>query len=197
MKTIELKLYSFEELSEKAQNYAIDKYLNSSYPQEIDLSWLIEDFKDIADKKGFKNPKFQYSLGYCQGDGLSFSFDYFNTEQLAKIIQEKTGHSANWFLDIVINSIYSIYGTGNKGHYCYCNENQVILKDNINFEHKNLGYLLEEILEDIQEKYVDLCQDFYIQLQKQYEYETSKEYAREFLQDMDFQFLETGEIFNF
>lgn len=194
MKTQEITLYKFEELSEEAQKKAIKNYINSI--DYIELDWLIWQFEDEAKQIGFENPKFQYSLSYSQGDGLSFSFSYFNSEKLTELIKEITGKKTNWFLDIIQNSIYSISGKGNTGHYCYAKENQVELEENYNsFNYPNIMELHEKILEAIQEKYMNLCNDFEQIAYEQIEHELSEENAKFWLSKNDFTFLSNGEEF--
>jgi len=81
MKTVEIKLYSFDELSEEAKKNAIEKY----YEYE-DYSFLEEDLtyellmllleKNIK----YENVQIEYRLSYSQGDGVSFTgnFEYKN-----------------------------------------------------------------------------------------------------------------------
>lgn len=194
MITQEIKLFKFEELSEEAQNVAIQNHINSI--DYIELGWLIWQFEDEAKELGFENPKFNYSLGNCQGDGLSFSFDYFNSEKLAEIIKKLTGKNSNWFIDTIKNSIYSISGKGNKGHYCYAKENQVELEENYNsFNYPNIMELHEKILEEIRVLYMDICSEFQQRAYEQIEHELSEEKARFDLIEFEEEFLETGERF--
>jgi hypothetical protein len=194
MKTAQITVYKFEELSEEAQKIAINDYINSI--DYIELDWLIWQFEDEAKEKGFENPKFQYSLSNSQGDGLSFSFDYFNSEKLTEIIKEITSKKTNWFLDIVENSIYSISGKGNKGHYCYAKENQVELEENYNsFNYPNIMELHEKILEKIRLLYIYICSEFEQRGYEQIEHEFSEENARFWLIENDFTFLENGQQF--
>lgn len=194
MITKEIKVFEFEELSREAQKIAIEKYINSI--DHIDLSWLIWDFAQEAKEFGFFGTKFNYSIGYCQGDGLSFSFSYFDSEKLREIIKEITGKNSNWFLDLIQNSIYSIKGKENMGHYCYAKENQVELEENyIAFNYPNIMETNQKILERIQEIYMNLCDDFKKRAYDQYEYELSEENAKFMLIENEIQFLETGQTF--
>lgn len=74
MKTIEINLYSFSELSEEAKQKAIDKWYESEdYPfLETDLT---ESLKSLLEenKVQFNDINILYSLGYSQGDGLCFT----------------------------------------------------------------------------------------------------------------------------
>ena len=112
MKTIEIKLYKFDELSDKAKEYAINKWIELEN-QNTDLLHFFSDYcAEQAEQKGFTNARVQYSLGYCQGDGLSFSSG-FDIETLAKMFEEHTTKTRAKLIaencNVVIN--------GNDGHY--------------------------------------------------------------------------------
>ena len=80
METINISLYNFNELCEDSQKVAIKNQIELNY-QNIYLDFLIDEFKEIAENEGFINPKFEYSIRNSQGDGLSFSFAYFDSEK--------------------------------------------------------------------------------------------------------------------
>ena len=74
MKTIEINLYSFDELSDKAKENAIEKW----YEKE-DYYFLSQDLKEslisLLNERNiyYQDIKLLYSLSYCQGDGLCFT----------------------------------------------------------------------------------------------------------------------------
>lgn len=74
MKTIELKIYSFNELSDKAKQYAINKYYeNETYDYlEEDMYYNLIDLINENECK-HENIKLFYSLSYSQGDGVCFT----------------------------------------------------------------------------------------------------------------------------
>jgi hypothetical protein len=195
MKTAKITVYKFEELSEEAQKIAIENQIRINLDSYFDFSWLEWQFEDEAKEKGFENTKFQYSLSYSQGDGLSFSFDYFNSEKLAEIIKQLTGKNSNWFIDTIQNSIYNLYGTGNIGRYCYAMGEQVKLKHNLFSNYSNIQRILEQVLEEIELDYLELCNKFEKMAYEAYEYELSEEKARFDLIEFDEDFLENGKKF--
>jgi len=74
MKTIEIQLYKFSELSETAKQTAIDKwYETEGYPFLSDN--LTEAVTEKLHERGCEvsDIKLLYSLGYSQGDGLCFT----------------------------------------------------------------------------------------------------------------------------
>ena len=79
MKTLKIELFNFEELSKKTKEIAIENYIekNRHSIREINSEMFFQDLRYYLENEEplFYNAEFQYSLSYCQGDGLSFSFD--------------------------------------------------------------------------------------------------------------------------
>ena len=63
MKTVELKIYKFEELSEAAQQHAIKKWIESESENGDPLHFFNDYCEEKANEKGFFDCKFQWSLG--------------------------------------------------------------------------------------------------------------------------------------
>lgn len=153
MKTIEIKVYRFDELSETAKEKAIELWYESEeYP------FLSEDILSFLSDNDtfFSNVKLQYSLGYCQGDGLSFS-GRFN---FVKWINEKYNFKES-IKNALIKIIYSVESTGNNGRYCYASKNDIIYEESLNSgvlsDLNNLYQLVEDVISDISVYYLELC----------------------------------------
>lgn len=75
--TVETKLFKFEELSQEAQQKAIETHRESL---DVDVSWMVGDFEEgvgtwaehLEHRNLFDVKEVWYSLGYCQGDGACF-----------------------------------------------------------------------------------------------------------------------------
>lgn len=81
----EVKIYTFDELSEKAKERAINNWRDSGNSWDSHDSTMISDmFKERLEEKGLDNPKVEWSLGYCQGDGVCFS----GTFDMKKLFKE-------------------------------------------------------------------------------------------------------------
>lgn len=70
-----IKVYRFNELSESAQKFAIEKGSKSEYENLSMNSWVDCNQEYYQGKTGFKNIKISYSLSCCQGDGASIEFE--------------------------------------------------------------------------------------------------------------------------
>ena len=77
--TTEHTVYKFDELTNEAQERALSDYRqNNDYPfladeMEYHLEVLLDKYGLTYDIGIDSNPKIQYSLSYCQGDGAMFT----------------------------------------------------------------------------------------------------------------------------
>lgn len=145
MRTVRIKVYSFNELDSKARQFAIGVRTKEN-SENVDLYGWQEVAKWEIEDEGFVNPELQYSLGYSQGDGLSFSADGYKKlsslfEQVLGTGKEKT---AQFLAD---NCVVAILG--NTGNYAYAHASQV----NVRFN--NWGSRLEEVADKVQELLAD------------------------------------------
>lgn len=87
MKTIELKLFDYGELSEEAKKKAHSAWNErnfDTYDLQVHLDNHIEGLlekhkiKTVSDVKGYstKYPKIYFSLAHCQGDGVMFEGNF-------------------------------------------------------------------------------------------------------------------------
>lgn len=71
---VELKVYSFDELSPTAKARAIEDYRPHAWDQ-ADSDVLNDLFKERLDEVGLPTKKLAWSLSYSQGDGVGFYGD--------------------------------------------------------------------------------------------------------------------------
>ena len=190
MKTIEIELYKFIELSENAKNLAIENERN----KEIEFDWFSDFCHEQISENGFKgNIKLQYSLSYSQGDGLSFSCDYF--DNLNALFIEILGTEKQKTIDTILNNI-SFKCDGNNGRYCYASKNDISLELD---DYKGNNCLIHEIVSKVESKLKDLYIDLCNQLEKQgyddIDYQYSDEYITETLTENDYYFTIDGKIY--
>lgn len=72
MKTTNVNLYKFSELSKEAKKKAIEKEIQYR-SENYDLNFEVECLEEGLTEKGYNNPEIQYSGFYSQGDGASFT----------------------------------------------------------------------------------------------------------------------------
>jgi len=74
MRAIQIKLYSYEELSPEAQKVAREQWeqddREAGSPSACEI--VNEDFEQAVGDAGYPTDNIQWSLSYCQGDGMAF-----------------------------------------------------------------------------------------------------------------------------
>ena len=191
MKTIEIKLYKFTELSEQAKNVAIEKQRN----HEIEFDWFYDFCHEQISESGFKgNIKLQYSLSYSQGDGLSFSCDYF--DNLNTLFVEILGTEKQKTIDFIINNC-SLKINSNNSRYCYAHRNDVNFElDNYYVKSStNLDNLISKVETKLRDLYINLCNELEKQGYDEIENQYSDEYVTETLIENDCYFTIDGLIY--
>ena len=154
MKTI--NVYNFNELSQEAKDYAINQCKDKF---ETDLDFYYDDCIDTIEENGFfGNIKLQYSLNYCQGDGLSFSCEFIKTEILQKLFKEVLGEGKDKTIENIIDNCYFNL-VGNTGHYCYASSRDLEFGFDDNINAPNIEKVVGEVEDKLREMYLSLCKE--------------------------------------
>lgn len=193
MRTIRLKVYKFEELSEGSKEVAIQDQRNDPYNVSLDM--FNYDAVEQIYEAGFKgNVLLNYSLSYCQGDGLSFSCDYF--DKLNDLFIEVLGPGKQKTIDCIINNC-SFSNKGNIGRYSYASRNDISFEFD---DYSGNKYLIHSIVSKVEEKlnniYFLLCKDLEDQGYEEIAYYDSAEAISEKLIDLEYEFLENGSLYS-
>jgi len=193
MRTIRTKVYLFNELSKNAQQNAIEKFRNN---QEVFLDFFNEYAKEQIEKSGFYDDvKLQYSLSYCQGDGLSFSCNHFDSEKLKSIFKDILGEGKEKTIELIYNDCNFVC-TANNGNYCFASKNDVDFTfENYKSEYENINELVGKVLSKIESLYMDLCKDLENQGYKEIEYQQSDEAVKETIIANEYEFTKDGKQF--
>lgn len=189
MKTI--NVYLFNELSHEAKQNAIKNCQNKF---ETDLDFFYDDCIEKIEEKGFfGNIRLNYSLGYCQGDGLNFSCEYFSSEKLNKIFENILGEGKQKTIDAIINNSYFKLNNSNK-RYCYASTKDLdyIFDDNI--DAPNIEEVVRKVEDKLKSIYIDLCRELELNGYNEIEYQGSYDYIANLLEENEYEFLENGQI---
>lgn len=170
MKTIELTVYSFSELSEKSKAKAISQwYENEDYPTlESDL---LESCKALLTEKQieFSDINILYSLSCSQGDGLCFTGFL-------------TGNGYNLNLS-------------HHARYYYANSVDMFLTDNASGEELDLeGDDLKN--NELVKAYFEICNKLEKEGYSILEYRMNNEEFSEFSDSNEYTYLENGKMYN-
>lgn len=192
MRTIETTVYEFDELSEKAQEKALEKF----YDINIDYDWYefsIDDFVSILNTIGIDCTvkDIQFSGFYSQGDGLSFTGHYsYSKGAYKKIVDEfprwtELHKDVQALQDIQSRHFYRISGDIYRIGHFYSHENTV----KFGYSHYS-----DEVESELTEIFRDIMQEFYRHLEKEYEYLTSREAIIETIKCNEYEFDEFGNL---
>jgi hypothetical protein len=193
MKTIEIQLYKFDELSDESRQNAIEMQRNSKY------NIYLDSFNDNAHEQiidaGFRGKiKLQYSLSYCQGDGLSFSCDYF--DKLNDLFIEILGEGKQKTIDCLINNCsFKMENTNNRYYFASKNDLDFYLDNYYVKSQSNIDLVIEKVKEKLEDLYIDLCKSLEKQGYNEIDYQNSDEYISEMLISNDYDFTKNGVMY--
>lgn len=198
--TITKNLYNFEELDEQAKEYVRQWYLDD--PVRVDI--FTEDITEAFLKEEFpkSNLDVQYSLSYCQGDGLNI-FGALNLYDFLPRWEanEKEKKTIEFYID---NSIQNYYFTENK-HYNYsCKflDRKNIDVDVSEFCESLYDMQFKNIKTNLIARFFNDIIDYFEELDRYFEksgykwfYEVDDEEIKEFCQANEWFFTEDGKLY--
>lgn len=210
MRTIETKVYTFSELSERAKERAREWFRSTVYSDSSDWDCVLEDACTVAgligieidsrtwtNSHGFKGnePKIYFS-GFCsQGDGAIFEGSYsYKKGALAALAEycpndETVKRITAGLQELQKRGFYGYRATiSRSGRYVHANALRATVEDRNG----------NEVNADIEGSFIEYFRDFanwiYSSLQSDYEYKTSKEGVDELLDGGFYEFYENGEV---
>jgi hypothetical protein len=188
---IEKLAYKYDELSESAkERVRMDNGVNDAEFITEDLKY---QFEEVLKEKYpyFASPEFIWSLSNCQGDGLSFSADFDLGIYLAVFYPTL----ANWKRDCILEWL-DIRIKQNTGYYCYASKNCVSYDSYIPTRktHKQFEKLISDIIDSIEDLYIDICSELEKIGYAEYEYLYSEQYAIEMAEANEWEYDENGRI---
>ncbi len=186
-----IQIYNFNELSQEAKDTAINNFRGEG---EVFLDFFNDDCVETAKEHGFEGKiGLQYSLSYCQGDGLSFSCEWFNSQKLHEIFVEVLGTGKDKTIETIINEC-SFSLVGNNGRYCYSHEKDLDFCFTDNIYAPNIESVVEKVKEKLVEIYLDLCKELEKRGYDEIDYQYSDEYISNELIEREYEFLENGKL---
>lgn len=197
MRTVETKVYTFEELSDEAKQVALDRH------REINAhdGWwdpIYEGLTEKAKEAGFEVQDIYFSGFWSQGDGAMFTYKGFNDNILKGFVAQLQLSEEDKQL-ILSQGVVSGKGL-HRGHYYHeksCDHYVYLESNDPDFEYAtDLIDGLDGAFENyVTEVYEDLCGQLYKDLEEYYNELTSDEYVGEMLIENEYEFTEDGKIF--
>jgi hypothetical protein len=175
MKTIEIKLYSFDELSEDAQRTALEALYDLNFEHE----WYNDMYED-AERVGLKITSFDIDRGsYCNTD---FKWSALET---ARVIMQEHGEGCDTYK--VAETFLSDYDKLVTKHSDGV-QLDVVAEDNEYEFDSEADELESEFKNDLENEYLKM-------LRQEYEYLGSKEAIIENIKANEYDFTEDGKLY--
>ena len=195
MRIIETEAYTFDELSDDIKEKVIDNFREDKY-KYLDLDFFYEDCVYQLEELGFVNPKIQYDLGYCQGDGLSFEADKYT--KLKDLYLQELGKGKEYTAQLLADNSTFIC-TGNKGRYCYASTSDIDLyienySSTINTDCENINNVVDIVRGELEDLYVDICSNLEKQGYAEIEHQLSDECIIEDIKCNEYEFTKEGKL---
>lgn len=203
-------VYTYPELSKEAKEKVNQWYLNDPCRSETFSGIYTEDLKYLFPGSDLK---MQYSLGYCQGDGLNI-YGELDLMDVFKAIRDKV-YCGKTFADFwdsmteheqkTIEAYMEVCGRNvalpyNDGHYNYCVSDKTDFAEDWVYDLEYQQY--KNIQVDTIRKMEKLVADMFVMLAKQYEecgykyfYEADEEEVIETCEVNCWEFLEDGTLY--
>ena len=201
--TVNTEVFKFDELSEKAQETAIERYREGN----LDYEWwdfVYEDATTIAGLMGIEIDKIYFSGFSSQGDGACFEGSYSYQKGGVKAVKDhapldkKLHQIAQDLQDIQKKCFYGLYASVKQsGHYSheYCTDINVSERRTLRDGYETDDYASIADDEAIVEALRDFMRWIYKQLEAEYDYLQSDEVIKETIEANDYDFTAEGKLY--
>jgi hypothetical protein len=203
MRKIEYNVYSFDELSDKAKEKAIESIRNQEhYPHDDWNEGVYESWKEKLNTFGYPDADIRYSGFWSQGDGASFTCKSIDIEKWLELHKAKDRDYPR-ILRLLKNGnleVDSARVIRDRWHN-YVHENTISAYVNFNMygrlgtDAKRVMDVLDKVEKAISIEVVELSQQIYSELKSEYDEITSDAAIKEHIEEGDFEFRETGELY--
>lgn len=199
IEAIEYEVYTFSELSEKAKEKVRTWYLDGR-----EAFIFTEDCENyLMDKFHNSDLKVEYSLNYCQGDGLNIYGDIDLMDLYENILKENPDtftEKERKFMVWVLCNYGTDYSMPGNYRYGYCMSSRWDFTEDIisNMEWDNMRNIKYSILEKFNKAAIDFMEKICSDLEKwgyEYFYEISDEDLEDSCSVNGYEFLADGTIF--
>ena len=188
---------SFEELSEEAQENALEKYRDWNIDDSFWHKCVTDNAKELGRLFGVEIENIHFSGFWSQGDGACFEGDYEYKKGGVKALKEYA--PKEYELHRIVKALQELQRKNfyklsayvkHRGHYYHemCTDIQVT-SDN-----ESMGGANDDAYYGIQELLRDFMRWIYKRLESEYDYLTSKEVIKESLIANECQFNEEGTL---
>jgi len=195
--TREYTVYNYSELSEKAKEKVREWYIDD-YDRCYTLSDCWNDYLEYNFKRS--DLKVEWSLNYCQGDGVNAYGKLKLSDMMDKIDYESYTPKEIRFIEWVIREYDPEITLPQNNHYAYCMADRIDIESDLLWDMKNDGIknirrdTLEKLNDDIIAYFENLCSQWETS-GYEYLYEPDEEEIIEACEANDWKFTEEGKFF--
>lgn len=209
MRVIEIKLYTFSELDERAKEKARDWWRQQVFNDSCDWECVFEDAANVADILGIDlrqtrktlmdgghryDPTIYFSGFWSQGDGACFEGSYTYNKGAPKVIREYAPNDtelhriADTLQQVQSRHFYRLYANmKHRGRYSHSSYMDVDVEYNGDDDRD-----LSDAEDDITQLMRDFADWIYKRLEDEYEYQISDEVVDNLLEINEYEFTEDG-----
>lgn len=164
MKTLQIKAYTFEELSPEAKEKALDwgRDLNTEFDW---YQYTIEDWKERLSEKGYMDAEIQFSGFGSQGDGASFTAQI----DLVKWININLDTEFLKLLPFIENDEITAYITRIDRHYSHKNTCRARVEVDHRIDLTEIQALACGLEAELEKDRLKLCEEIYSELKQEYD----------------------------
>lgn len=195
MRTIELKLYNFEELDEKAKEKARDWFKKDGL-EEYQIEDITESFQYKLEQLGLPTEDVRWRLSCCQGDGVAF-YGEVDIEEYLKKNKIKTKFKKLFFPDGDLTISIRIDKSYNCHLYDHYNTMVLSWDEHLygGYDNAYRNYIIDEFIEHLNSHIKELSKDFEKSGYEQIDYYNSNEYVDKNIVINEYEFTEDGEFY--
>lgn len=191
-------LYSLDELSDAAQQTALERLYDINVDGTFWHEYMIDDAKTIGALLGIDIDDVYFSGFSSQGDGACFTGSYAYRKNAARAVREYAPQDtelhaiADALQEVQRVNFYNLSASvKHSGRYCHELCTDVTVYDD--------RYAYGDVRAGAAERLTECLRDYmrwiYRRLESEYEYLTSKESIRETILANDYEFTEDGRLF--
>ena len=189
-------LYNYNELSQQAQEKAIENLYNINVDHEW-YDYTINNWKEKLEKIGFEGVEIFFSGFSSQGDGACFD-GYVSIDKITQFTKDKEYKHLNYAIDKNLVEIEGInVKTSYANHYSHEKTRYFELTAhyyNYNGKINRIENLIEKLEKEIENLRYNLSCELYQELNKDYDYLTSKEAIIETIEANEYEFTKEGTL---
>ncbi len=190
MRIEQVEIYQYDELTVSAKENArkwFEESLNEEFSHETEC--ITQDLTSALEEKGYEGLEVQWSLNYCQGDGVAFYGTLFTTD-LVKLAERLLSDKEYKRLKAIAKGEdFSIEINRCNYHYNHWNTMETYLNDEHVFgDYPKVWELLQKLEHAISNDIKEVSKELERKGYEQIEYYFSKEYAEDEIRANDYEF---------